>query len=624
MAIAPDHPLAQSAAKKDAKLAAFIAECKRAAPRRPRSRPPRRWATTPASAPASVRCVVAIAGVRRELHPDGLRHRRDLRLPGARPARLDFVNKYGLGNVPVVCPPGQDAASFVITDTAFDGDGTMINSRFLDGMTIEQAKEEVARRLESTRFNRTTGRLIRLPGVPKADNQPVAQRQVNYRLRDWGISRQRYWGCPIPVIHCESCGAVPVPIADLPVTLPDDVAFDKPGNPLDRHPTWKHVPCPQCGKPARRETDTMDTFVDSSWYFARFTDPWNEDAPTTRAAVDAWLPVDQYIGGIEHAILHLLYSRFFTRAMKATGHAGIDEPFAGLFTQGMVVHETYQRANGEWVTPAEVSLDETGGARTAKLAATGEPIKIGGIEKMSKSKKNTIDPDDIMGSYGADVARWFMLSDSPPERDVEWTERGVQGAARFSQRLWRLVGEMAKIAEQAPATRPESFAEPALAVRKAAHGALAKVTDAIEKLHFNVAVAHIYELANALGSAVARPATTPDFAWAVREAAEILVKLFNPMMPHLAEECWAALGQRTMIAAESWPALEAALLQEDTVTLPVQVNGKKRADITVSRDAKNSEIEAAVLNLDAVKRSLEGKSPKKVIVVPQRIVNVVA
>jgi leucyl-tRNA synthetase len=364
----------------------------------------------------------------------------------------------------------------------------------------------------------------------------------------------------------------------------------------------------------------MDTFVDSSWYFARFTDPWITTAPTDRKAVDAWLPVDQYIGGIEHAILHLLYSRFFTRAMKATGHAGLDEPFAGLFTQGMVVHETYQRQNGEWVTPAEVKLEGSEDSRKATLIATGEPIIIGGIEKMSKSKKNTIDPDDIMGSYGADVARWFMLSDSPPERDVEWTERGVQGAFRFIQRLWRLVGE---IAEAAPITRPDSFSEPALAVRKAAHGALAKVSDAIETLHFNVGVAHIYEFANALGSAIARPAATPDFAWALREAAAILVQLFHPMMPHFAEECWAALGHDTLVATEPWPAVEAALLVEDTVTLPIQVNGKKRAEVTVPRNATNAEVEAAVLALDAVQRVLDGKRPKKVIVVPQRIVNVV-
>lgn len=312
--------------------------------------------------------------------------------------------------------------------------------------------------------------------------------------------------------------------------------------------------------------------------------------------------------------------------MKATGHAGIDEPFDGLFTQGMVVHETYQKPSGEWVTPAEVKIEGAeGGARTATLAATGEPIAIGPIEKMSKSKRNTVDPDEIMTTYGADVARWFMLSDSPPERDVEWTERGVQGAWRFTQRLWRLIGDAIEVAKQAPADPPASFGNEALAIRKAAHGALAKVSDAIEKLHFNVSVAHIYEFANTLGAALhEKKAPSPDLAWAMREAAEILVRLFHPMMPHLAEECWAELGHRTLVAAEAWPEVENDLLVETTVTLPVQINGKKRADVTVPRDAKNADIEAAVLALDAVQKALDGKRPKKVIVVPQRIVNVVA
>jgi leucyl-tRNA synthetase len=613
VAVAPDHPLATAAAAKNEKLAAFIVECKHRG-----------------TAQAEIDTAEKLGfdtGIR-AVHPFDESWQLPVYVanfilmdygtgaifgcPAHDQRDLDFVNKYGLGNVPVVCPPGQNPATFVITDEAYDGDGTMINSRNgfidLDGMTIEQAKDEVAKRLESI----TRG------------NRPVAQRQVNFRLRDWGVSRQRYWGCPIPIIHCETCGVVPVPAKDLPVRLPDDVTFDKPGNPLDRHPTWKHVACPQCGGAARRETDTMDTFVDSSWYFARFTDPWITTAPTDRKAVDRWLPVDQYIGGIEHAILHLLYSRFFTRAMKATGHAGLDEPFAGLFTQGMVVHETYAKQGGEWVTPAEVKIEGADDNRTATLAATGEPIVIGSIEKMSKSKKNTIDPDDIIGTYGADVARWFMLSDSPPERDVEWTERGVQGAWRFTNRIWRLIGEAAAIAKNAPAQRPDSFNEPALALRKAAHGALAKVTDAIEKLHFNVCVAHIYEFANALGSAVAKPAAAPDFTWAVGEAAGIMVRLFHPMMPHLAEECWAMLGHRTLVSDEPWPAVEPDLLVENTVTLPVQINGKKRADVTVARDAKNPEIEAAVLALDAVQRALDGKRPKKVIVVPQRIVNVVA
>jgi leucyl-tRNA synthetase len=372
----------------------------------------------------------------------------------------------------------------------------------------------------------------------------------------------------------------------------------------------------------------MDTFVDSSWYFARFTDPWNENAPTDRKAVDRWLPVDQYIGGIEHAILHLLYSRFFTRAMKATGHVGIDEPFAGLFTQGMVVHETYRKADGAWAAPAEVKIETVGDNRRAKLIDTGEPVEIGGIEKMSKSRRNTVDPDDIIASYGADTARWFMLSDSPPERDVNWTEQGVQGAWRFVQRLWRLTNEAAEIGRAAPAARPASFGAPAMAVRKAAHGALLKLSDDIEKLHFNVCVAHIYEFANALQTSFSTVKTdagiAPDYAWAVHEAAKILVQLFHPMMPHLAEECWSALGHDTLVATQAWPNVEADLLMEDTITLPVQVNGKKRADVTVARNAGNADIEAAALALDAVKRALDGKAPKKVIVVPQRIVNVVA
>ena len=608
MALSPDHPLAAAAAAKNPELTEFIERC-------------HRMGTSQAAIDTAEK--LGFDTGMKAVHPFDTNWKLPVYVanfilmeygtgaifgcPAHDQRDLDFVNKYGLGNTPVVCPPNQDPKTFVITDTAYVGEGHMINSRFLDGMTIDEAKEEVAKRLErETR-----------------DNLPVAQRQVNYRLRDWGISRQRYWGCPIPIIHCDKCGTVPVPEKDLPVTLPEDVTFDKPGNPLDRHPTWKNAKCPQCGGGARRETDTMDTFVDSSWYFARFTDPWNTKVPTDRTTVDAWLPVDQYIGGIEHAILHLLYSRFFTRAMHKTGHAGIDEPFAGLFTQGMVVHETYRTKGGDWVMPAEVKVEGLGGARRATLAATGEPIEIGSVEKMSKSKKNTVDPEDIIAAYGADTARWFMLSDSPPERDVIWTEEGVQGAWRFVQRLWRLVGEIAEV--NAPAAHPDAFAERALVVRKAAHRALANVSDDIAKLRFNRCVAHIYEFANTLSDAIgsAETAPSPDFAWALREAGDILVCLFHPMMPHLAEECWAALGHKTLISAEAWPQVEPALLVENTITLPVQINGKKRADVTVARDAEREDIETAVLALNAVKRALDGKHPKKVIVVPQRIVNVV-
>jgi leucyl-tRNA synthetase len=417
---------------------------------------------------------------------------------------------------------------------------------------------------------------------------------------------------------------VPVPDKDLPVALPDDVSFDKPGNALDHHPTWKHVACPKCGGKAQRETDTMDTFVDSSWYFARFTDPWNETAPTTRAVVDRMLPVDQYIGGVEHAILHLLYSRFFTRAMKATGHIDMAEPFKGMFTQGMVVHETYRKADGGYAMPSEVKIETVGSDRRATLFDTGEPITIGPIEKMSKSKRNTVDPDDIIETYGADVARWFMLSDSPPDRDVIWSDERVQGASRFVQRLWRLVNEATDAAKAAPAERPATFGAEAAALRKAAHGALDKVTAGIGRLHFNVCLAQIREFTNALADALGKPgASSPDLAWAIREAATILVQLISPMMPHLAEECWQAMDRTGLVSEAAWPQIEPDLLVEDTITLPVQVNGRKRGDVTVARAAQNAEIEAAVLQLDAVKSLLDGKAPRKVIVVPQRIVNVV-
>jgi leucyl-tRNA synthetase len=609
MAISADHPLAQAAATKNPKLAEFIAEIKRI---------------------GTAQEVIDTAekqgfdtGIR-AVHPFDPSWKLPVYVanfvlmeygtgaifgcPAHDQRDLDFVNKYALGNTPVVCPEGQDSKSFVITDTAYDGDGRMINSRFLDGMTIEQAKEDVAKRLETE-----------LRG-----NAPVGERQVNFRLRDWGISRQRYWGCPIPVIHCPKCDVVPVPDKDLPVVLPEDVTFDRPGNALDHHPTWKHVNCPQCGAKALRETDTMDTFVDSSWYFARFTDPWNENSPTTPEVANRLMPVDQYIGGVEHAILHLLYSRFFTRAMMATGHIDMKEPFAGMFTQGMVVHETYQKADGGYVTPAEVKVESAGSDRRATLLSTGEQVAIGAIEKMSKSKKNTVDPDDIIATYGADVARWFMLSDSPPDRDVIWSEERVQGASRFVQRLWRLIHEATGISATAPAMKPAAFGADALALRKATHGALDKVSTGIERLHFNVCLAYIREFSNALGDVLARAGQpAPDLTWAVREAAVILVQLFAPMMPHLAEACWGVLGQPGLVSEANWPKIERDLLVEETVTLVVQVNGKKRGEVTVARTAQNPEIEAAVLALDAVKQALGDKPVRKIIVVPMRIVNVV-
>ncbi|MBC8012620.1 MAG: class I tRNA ligase family protein, partial [Methyloceanibacter sp.] len=425
----------------------------------------------------------------------------------------------------------------------------------------------------------------------------------------------------IPMIHCEVCGIVPVSEKDLPVKLPDDVSFDRPGNPLDRHPTWKHVTCPTCGGKATRETDTMDTFVDSSWYFARFTAP-HAAAPTERPTADRWLPVDQYIGGVEHAILHLLYARFFTRAMHKTGHVGVDEPFRGLFTQGMVTHETYKDTHGKWVLPEEVSRRDG----KAVHVKTGEPILIGAVESMSKSKKNVVDPDTIIAAFGADTARWFMLSDTPPERDIEWTESGVEGPHRFLQRIFRLVRDAAAKGARLGAEKPPKFGPEAEALRRAAHRSVAAVTGAIEKLRFNAAVAHIYELANTLSSGLqnAGPQPSPDMAYALREASELLARIAAPMVPHLAEECWAVLGYNTLVAEEPWPTPEKALLVEDMVTIAVQVNGKRRDELTIARDAAKEDIEAAALKLDNVVRAIGGRKIKKVVVVPQRVVNVVA
>jgi leucyl-tRNA synthetase len=612
LAVAADHPLAAEAARNDKALAAFIAECHHGGT-----------------------SLAAIEMAEKKGYDTGLRARHpfdpDWKLPvyvanfvlmdygtGAIfgcPAHdqrdLDFANRYGLGSMPVICPPGEDPKTFKITATAYEGDGVLIHSRFLDGMTTRQAKEEVAKRLEA----QTLG------------NRRQGKREVQYRLRDWGISRQRYWGCPIPVIHCAACDVMPVPLRDLPVELPRDMSFDEPGNPLDRHPTWKHVACPECGAPALRETDTMDTFVDSSWYFVRFTDPWNAAAPTTPAMVAKWLPVDQYIGGIEHAILHLLYARFFTRAMQAAGHVGaLKEPFAGLFTQGMVVHETYRGMDGAWLYPSEIRLamDESG--RHAYKIEGGEEVAIGAIEKMSKSKKNTVDPDDIISVFGADTARWFVLSDSPPERDVIWTEEGVQGAAKFVQRLWRLMGELAEIAAPASTPLPVSMTAEATAIRRAVHMSLIKVEEDIERLRFNRAVAQIHDLANKLSAAIGAIENEnlgPDMRAAFREAADIMVLMMAPMMPHLAEECWAALGHADLAAEAAWPAADRELVVVDTIALPVQVNGRKRADLVIARGAGSAAIEAAALELEPVRRALDGRQVKRIIIVPQRIVNVV-
>ena len=524
--------------------------------------------------------------------------------PGHDQRDFEFAKKYDLPIIPVVLPEGVDEVSFSLNEEAFTGDGTMINSEFLNGMDINEAKEAIAKHLEKIVVN----------------NSPQAERQVNFKLRDWGISRQRYWGCPIPVVHCKKCGTVPVKKSDLPVTLPEDVKFDQPGNPLESHSTWKNCHCPQCDGDAVRETDTMDTFVDSSWYFIRFTAP-NFIDPASLEIADRWLPVDQYIGGIEHAILHLLYSRFFTRAMKITGHVGFKEPFKGLFTQGMVVHETYRAKGGDWLLPVNIKVDETGGKRRAIDIESGEEVEIGPTVKMSKSKKNTVDPTDIVETYGADTARFFMLSDSPPERDVIWTEAGIRGAFRFIQKVWTIVSDLASELPEVGTNAPDSFSELAMELRRTTHRTLNFVSRDFDQLAFNRAVARVYELVNAIQKI--GKIESADVAWAMREALEILVQVMAPMVPHLAEECWQTLGHSNLLATSSWPIADESLLTDSKIILPVQVNGKKRTELTVDRNATNVDIELAVLKNDSIVRALNGKKPQKLIIVPQRIINVV-
>ncbi len=600
LALAPEHPLALAVAARDPKAAAFVAEC-------------RRMGTSEA----------VIETAEKQGYDTGLRVRhpflKDTSFPvwianfvlmeygtGAIfgcPAHdqrdIEFARKYGLRVVPVVLPPGADPASFTVGDEAYVGPGVLINSEFLNGLDVEAAKKAVIAALERL---------------------GVGRGEVNWRLRDWGVSRQRYWGCPIPMIHCNACGVVPVPDEQLPVKLPDDVSFDRPGNPLDHHPTWKHVACPRCGAAARRETDTFDTFVDSSWYFARFCSP-HAAAPVERKAVDHWLPVDQYIGGIEHAILHLLYSRFFVRAMKRTGHLAVEEPFAGLFTQGMVTHESYRSApgpNGTWLYPDEVLKQPDGGA---VLRTTGEPVVVGRVEAMSKSRRNTVAPEPIIARYGADTARWFIMSDNPPDRDMEWTEAGVAGASRFTQRVFRLL-------DNVPDRGADSASAAAQALRRVTHRTIAAVTEALESFAFNVAVARLYELANAIGDAERTADAGGDaggLAAARREAVEMLARLMAPMMPHLAEEMYSRLhpGSATLVAELPWPEPEVDLLVAETVTVAVQVMGKLRGTISIPPDAPRDVTLAAARGEANVARALQGKRIVKEIYVPNRIVNFV-
>ena len=524
---------------------------------------------------------------------------------------LDFANKYDLPIRPVVIPEGENPDQFKITKDAYTDDGTLQNSDFLNGISVAAAKKEVISRMEEM------GK-----GAAK----------IQYRLRDWGVSRQRYWGCPIPFVYRESDGAcIPVPDDQLPVELPKDVSFDKPGNPLDHHPTWKYTTCPETGEPAIRETDTFDTFFESSWYQFRYCDPRNDNLPFDREKANYWAPVDQYIGGVEHAVLHLLYARFFTRALKQCGYLDVEEPFKGLYTQGMVTHRTFQDEKGNWLFPSEV--EENG--KTATKIEDGSPVKVGAVVKMSKSKRNVIDPQDIFESYGADVARLFILSDSPPDRDLEWTEAGLDGAWRYINKLYANITDKLADLSALDESFPDTSIEPtikiegeALDLRRKTHQTIQAVSSSIEGFHLNKAVALIRELSNETFKSVAGNPNLHQidegYLWAQAESIETILKLINPMTPHLAEECWTALGHETPLVDTPWPEANPDLIAEDSVTIAVQVNGKVRATITLPKDADKDTAEKTAMAEPNVQRAVENMDIRKVIVVPGRIVNIVA
>jgi len=591
LAVAANHPISLALAEKDASAADFVAECAKlgtseAAVETAEKRGYDTGLRAAHPLDDSIELPVYIANfVLMEYGTGAI-----FGCPAHDQRDLDFANAYDLPVIPVVLPDDADAASFAITDTAYTGPGKLFQSRDWDGLGVEDGKRAAISALEAagSGAGRTT-----------------------YRLRDWGVSRQRYWGCPIPIIHCDSCGQVPVPEADLPVTLPEDIDFDAPGNPLSNHPTWKHVTCPTCGGAATREQDTFDTFFESSWYFLRFADPHHPEG-FSREAAAYWMPVDQYIGGVEHAVLHLLYSRFFMRALRDTGYLEMDEPFAGLMTQGMVCHQTFQDGDGKWLFPTEVERD----GDSWKQLETGGDVKAGRIEKMSKSKRNVVDPELIISKYGADTARLFMLSDSPPERDMEWTEAGVEGASRFLKRLYRMAADPTLAKTQAPL--PTDGAGAALV--RATHRAIDAMSGDIEGFRFNKAVAQLYTLANAIGDVKG----DDDGSVAARRfGIETLTRLIYPMAPHIAEEMWQALGHDAMLAVTAWPEADPAQLTEDSIEIGVQVNGKLRDTVSLPRDAAEDEARATALASAGVIRYLEGREPRKVIVVKNRIINVV-
>jgi leucyl-tRNA synthetase len=484
----------------------------------------------------------------------------------------EFALKYDLPILPVI----QMQEAWDYTLKAYIGDGKIYNSEFLNGLSIGEAKKA------------SIAKLIKL-GIGEA--------VVSYRLRDWGVSRQRYWGCPIPIIYCDSCGTVPVPKTDLPITLPEDIQFVTGGNPLDNHPTWKHVKCPVCAKAATRETDTFDTFFESSWYFMRYCSPKIANHFAKKEELSYWMPVDQYIGGIEHAAMHLLYARFFTKAMKKCGMLDFDEPFVALLTQGMVLHATYKDSNGKWLYPEE--------------ALGRSDVTLGRIEKMSKSKKNTISPIQTIKQYGADTVRLFSLSDSPPEKDFEWTDSGVEGAYKYLNRLWRFVDDFSNLQVGQAADNDK--------IRRQVHKLLKHISDAYQSLSLNVAVAGIRELSNLIFAIT----KSPENHEILQESLEILICLLLPATPHIAEELWQKIGKVTSLDNVNWPEADPALLVDNLVTIAVQVCGKLRGTLEVNPNLSKEELQDAALKLPNVEKFISEAPIKKVIIIPGKIINIV-
>ena len=594
--ISPDHPIAKALEAESDEVAAFVAEC-------------RKGGTTEE----------AIETAEKLGYDTGIKVKHPLDPNWELPVWIaNFIlMDYGTGAI-FACP-AHDQRDFEFA-TKYD---LPIIPVFEDpsseGGDLSEAyvptKAEKVRYVKGFSGNgEQTGEEAVNAAVDKAEADGWGEGVTKFRLRDWGLSRQRYWGCPIPVVHCDSCGVVPEKKENLPVRLPDDVSFDKPGNPLDRHPTWRDCDCPTCGKPAKRETDTMDTFVDSSWYFARFTAP-DAETPTRMEDAEYWMNVDQYIGGIEHAILHLLYSRFFARAMQICGHLPEEakEPFNALFTQGMVTHAIYENAerkteNGRPIYHYPEEVEERDGGVYVK--DTGEAIKVIPSAKMSKSKNNVVDPLQIISSYGADTARWFVLSDSPPERDVEWTAAGAEAAHKHLNRVWNLCDKIASMEPDATGSGDDELL-------REMHKAIRDVTLSIETFGFNAAIAKLYGFTNTLAKSKAGTA-------AQKQAIMTLAQLMSPMTPHLAEDIWHHQGGAGLCATAPWPVADDTMLVEDSVTLPIQINGKRRGEITVAKDLDKAEVEKLALAHEAVQKALNGGAPKKVIVVPGRIVNVVA